>query len=144
MTTDYYKLGPGTLTLGTDPDESEFAMQLSNCRVDPTENVAAEDDLNLLDGSTLKGDPTATYSFALSGTAVQDLVENGFTDYCWQNKGVSVAFVFVPVTARAAQVSGTCRITPITIGGPVKTRNQADFTFQCTGTDPAFTPEAAG
>jgi hypothetical protein len=141
MPTDSYKLGPGTLTLGTDPDENEFAMQLTNCRVDPTENVNAGDDLNLLDGSTLDGEDDVTYDYTVAGTAVQDLATDGFTDYCWQNRGLNVAFEFVPVTARAATVTGTCRIRPITIGGDVKVRNTADFEFAVIG-DPEFTPDA--
>lgn len=140
--TDSYKPGPGTLTLGTLPDQSEFALQLTNCRVDPSENVDEGDDLNTLDGGTLQGDDNVTYTYELAGTAVQDLVDSGFTAYCWDNKGVEVAFSFVPVTARLAKVEGTCRIRPITIGGDVKARNTADFTFTCTGAEPVFTPQA--
>lgn len=144
MATDSYKLGPGTLSLGTDPDDSEFAMQLTNIRVDPSENVDEGDDLNLFDGTTLEGDDNVTYSYELSGTAVQDLVASGFTAYCWQNKGLTVAFKFVPVTARSTGgtegfLDGTCRIRPITVGGDVKTRNTTDFTFVAFGVD--FTPE---
>lgn len=135
--TDSYKLGPGTLTLGTDPDDNEFSMQLTNCRVEPTES--ANDNLDLLDGTTLDGG--ADYTFTLQGTAVQDLVAEGFTDYTWQNMGVTVAFEFVPVTARVAKVTGSCRVVPVTIGGDVKQRNISDFTFQCIGT-PDFTPAA--
>jgi hypothetical protein len=138
--TDSYKLGPGTLTLGTAPDDSEFSMQLTNCRVDPSENVDEGDDLNLLDGSTLEGDDNVTYSYELSGTAVQDLLDTGFTAYCWDNKGLTVDFDFVPVTARVANVTGQVRIRPITIGGDAKTRNTSDFTFTVIG-DPDFTPE---
>lgn len=139
--TDSYKLGPGTLTLGTDPDEAEFSMQLTNCRVEPTENVDEGDDLNLLDGSTLQGEDNVTRDYTLSGTSVQDLNDTGFTAYTWDNRGTEVAFVFVPVTARVAQVTGTCRIVPLTIGGDVKTRNTSDFTFPCTGDEPEFTPQ---
>lgn len=140
MATDQYKLGPGTLTLGTDPDEHEFNMQLTKCSVDPSESVSSGDDLNLLDGSTLEGDDDVTYDYVLTGEAVQDLVEDGFTDYCWQNKGLEVSFVFVPVTARVAAVTGVCRIKPIQIGGDVKIRNVASFDFAVIG-DPVFTPD---
>lgn len=139
--TDSYKLGPGTLTLGTDPDEAEFAMQLTNCRVTPTENVDEGDDLNLLDGSTLQGEDNVTYDYVLQGTAVADLNDTGFTAYTWDNRGVEVAFEFVPVTARIASVTGTCRISPVEIGGDAKVRNTPSFTFACTGDDPEFTPQ---
>lgn len=134
--TDSYRLGPGTLTLGG----SEFNMQLSNCRVDPTENVDSGDDLNLLDGSTLEGVDDATYSYVLAGTIVQDLNDDGITAYTWANKGDEVAFVFTPVTARVAAIEGTVRIVPLTIGGDVKARNTADFSFAIIG-EPEFTPQ---
>jgi hypothetical protein len=136
--TDHYKLGPGTLTLGSTP--TDFAMQLTNCRVEPTENVTEGDDLNLLDGSTLLGEDDVTYSYVLAGTAVQDLAASGFTDYTWDNKGVTVDFVFTPVTARAATVTGECRIVPLQIGGDVKVRNTADFSFAVIG-EPVFAPD---
>lgn len=141
--TDSFKLGPGTLTLGTDPDDAEFSMQLSNCRVDPSESVTAGARLNLLDGGELKDDDTATYSFVLAGTAVQDLIETGIVAYTWENKGETVAFVFVPVTAREASITGHVRIVPLSVGGDVKVRNTATFSFACTGADPVFVPDEA-
>lgn len=138
--TDSYKLGPGTLTLGDAPGD-EFNMQLSNARVSPTENVDQGDDLNLLDGSTLQGEDNVTYDYVLQGTAVQDLNDTGFSAYTWDNAGVEVPFTFVPVTARVAQVEGTCRISPVEIGGDVKVRNTTTFTFACTGDAPVFTPQ---
>lgn len=141
MPTDSYKVGPGTLTLGTDPDDAEFSMQITSCRVEPTENVDSGDDLNLLDGSTLDGEDNVSYDYVLAGTAVQDLATNGFVDYCWDNKGDEVAFVFVPNTARAASVTGTVRIAPVTIGGDAKTRPTSDFSFACIG-EPVYAPDA--
>lgn len=139
--TDHYKLGPGSLTLGSTP--TDFAMQLTNARVEPTENVTEGEDLNLLDGSTLLGEDDVTYSYVLAGTAVQDLNASGFTDYTWDNAGVEVPFTFIPNTARGAAVgvTGTCRVSPVAIGGDVKVRNTTDFTFAIIGT-PTFTPDA--
>lgn len=139
--TDSYRQGPGTLTLGTDPDDLEFSMQLTNCRVEPSENVTAGDVLKLLNGEDLRDDDQVDYTFTLAGTAVQDLVADGITDYTWQNAGVEVAFVFVPRTSRVASVSGTVRIAPITIGGDNAKRNTADFSWAIIGT-PEFTPHA--
>lgn len=140
MPTDSYKLGPGTLTLGTGLTEIECNIQLTNARVVPTENVTEGDDLNLLDGSTLDGEDNVTYDYTLEGTVVQDLVDTGVTAYTWEHKGEEVAFEFVPVTARDAAVAGTVRVVPLQIGGDVKTRNTADFTMACIG-EPTFTPE---
>lgn len=143
MATDSYKLGPGSLILGVGVDDAEYSQQLTNCRVDPTENVEEGDDLDLLDGTTLDGDDNVTYDYALSGTLVQDLNVDGFTDYTWSNAGDEVGFKFIPNTARGAAVgvTGTCRLVPVTIGGDVKKRNTSDFTFAIIGT-PTFTPDS--
>lgn len=143
MATDSYRLGPGTLTLGVGVDDNEYSAQLTNCRVDPTENVEEGDDLELLDGSTLEGDDVASYDYTLAGSIVQDLNVDGFTDYTWQNAGVEVGFSFIPNTARGAAVgiTGTCRLVPVTVGGDVKKRNTSDFTFAIIGT-PEFTPDS--
>lgn len=148
MATDSYKLGPGTLTLDDGgADEIEVSAQLSNCRVEPTENVTEGEDLNLLDGSTLAGEDDVTRSYVLAGTAVQDLnattlTPKGFTDFTWDNKGEELAFTFIPATARGAAVgvTGICRIVPLQIGGDVKVRNTADFSFAIIG-EPVFAPD---
>lgn len=136
MPTDHYKPGPGTLTLGG----TEFSMQLRNCRVEPTENVTEEEDLDLLDGTTLAGEDDVTRTYTLSGTAVQDLNDTGLLAYTWANAGDEVAFVFTPKTARTAAVSGTCRIVPLVIGGDANARAMADFSFACIG-EPTLVPQ---
>lgn len=140
--TDYYRVGPGTLTLGTGLDEAEVSAQCSNARVTPSESVQSGDDIDLLDGSRLKGEDNVSYTFVLQGTMVQDLVATGFLAYSWEHKGEEVEFVYVPNTAREATVEGTCRIVPLEVGGAAKSRPTSDFSFPCTGADPAFTPES--
>lgn len=143
MATDSYKLGPGSLILGVGVDDNEYSSQVTNCRVEPTENVEEGDDLDLLDGTTLDGEDNVTYDYALAGTIVQDLNVDGFTDYTWSNKGTEVGFKFIPNTARGATVgfTGTVRIVPVLVGGDVKKRNTADFTFAIIG-DPTWTPDS--
>lgn len=150
MATDSYKLGPGTLTFdkgGT--DEIEVSAQVRNARVESTENVTEEEDMDLLDGSTLLGQDNVTRDYVLAGTVVQDLnavamTPKGFTDWTWQNRGEELDFEFVPNTARGATtaVTGTCRIVPLTIGGDVKVKNTADFSFAVVGAEPTFTPDS--
>lgn len=148
MATDSYKLGPGTLTLDDGgADEIEVSAQLSNCRIEPSENVDEGDDLDLLDGTTLLGEDNVTRSYVLAGTAVQDLnattlTPKGFTDWSWDHKGAELAFTFIPNTARGATVgvAGTVRVIPLQIGGDAKIRNTADFSWVVIG-EPTFTPD---
>ena len=140
MPTDSYKLGPGTLTLTAGVDVMELNVQTTNARIEPAENVTEGEDLNLLDGSTLAGDDDVSFSYVLAGTMVQDLNDTGVTAWTWDHKGETVTFDFVPVTTRVASVTGDCVVVPVQIGGDVKVRNTADFSFRVVG-DPVFTPE---
>lgn len=143
MATDSYKLGPGVLMLGTDPDDLSFEQQMTNTRLEPSENVDAGETFNLLDGGEVTDDDNVTYTYVLAGTALQDLNVDGFTDYCYANKGTNVAFKFIPNTARGATVgvTGICRIAPILIGGDVKVRNTAPWSFVVVG-DVDWTPDS--
>lgn len=143
MATDSYKLGPGTLKLGTGIDQLAFEQQMTNTRLEPSENVDAGETFDLLDGGAVTDEDNVTYTYVLAGTALQDLNTDGFTDYCYTNKGETVAFEFIPNTARGAGVGveGECRIAPILIGGDVKVRNTAPWSFVVVG-DPVFTPDA--
>lgn len=133
--TNSYKLGPGVFTIGVGP--LAVQAQLTNLRVEWSENVTSEEDLNLLDGTTLQGDQSATYRATISGNVVQDLAAAGFVAFTWDSKGEEVAFTFVPNNDITREVTGTCVPVPVTIGGDVKTRPRSDFTFRCVG-DPVL------
>lgn len=137
MTIKSYKLGPGTLTLGSGPLAVEG--QLTNCRVTPSESVTSTDAIKVLSGEELAGDDTATYTYALEGTLLQDLDTAGVIDWSWDNKGTEQSFTFTPNTVEAATVSGTLTPVPLAIGGDVASRPTSDFTWRIKGT-PTFTP----
>lgn len=135
MPIESYKLGPGTLTFGTTP--TDFSCQVTAATINPSENVEEEDAIPVLCGEELTGEDNVTHTFTISGTLLQDLAADGIVDYTWQNMGQNVPFVFVPSTSAARQVTGTCRIVPLSIGGEVKQRATSDFEFAIIGT-PTF------
>lgn len=136
MTVKSYKLGPGTLTLGAAP--LDVSGQITNCRVEASENVTTIGDaLELLSGETLAAEESAAYRFTLAGSLVQDLAANGVIDYTWLNKGLEVPFTFVPSTAEGREVTGVVVPIPLTIGGDVKSRPTSDFSWRVIG-DPDF------
>lgn len=128
-----YKLGPGTLVLdpGADFDAS---TQLKNCRVEPSEQVDSEDAIPVLSGDEIAAEETATYTFKLSGSVLQDLEAAGFVAFTWDHMGETMPFTFIPRTDADRQVTGTVRVAPVTIGGDVKSRPDSDFTWSCIGT----------
>jgi hypothetical protein len=135
MAIESYKVGPGSLTLGSGP--LNVSAQVTAAQVVASENVEEEDDINVLSGEVLEGEDTATIDYVLTGTFLQDLAASGVVDYSWQNAGDEVAFIYIPNTVEDRQVSGTLRLVPLTIGGTAKTRATADFEWAIIGT-PVF------
>lgn len=140
MPINSYKLGPGTLTLGSGP--LDVSAQVRACRVVPSENVETEEAVPVLTGEELPAEETATYTYTLEATLLQDLAAAGVVDYSWTTRGQWVAFRFVPSTAAGREVEGEVRVVPIAIGGDVRSRPTSDIQWRCRGAagaaDPAF------
>lgn len=137
-----HQLGPGSLTLGA--GAMEVNAQLTSCQVNPAENVEETDAIKVLSGETVDGTESATYTFTLSGTFLQDLgAASSVVAFSWTNMGTEQPFTFVPNTAAAQEVSGTLVVVPLTIGGEeVDAAPMAsDFTWRIKGT-PTYGPVA--
>lgn len=136
MAVQSYKMGPGTLTLGTAGAE-DVSAQVTNARVEPAEEVTTTDAIPVLSGEEIPAEDDVTHAFTLAGTFLQDITLGGVIDYTWTNAGDTVDFVFIPNTTAARQVSGQCRLVPLTVGGDVKSRPTTDFSWKVIGT-PTF------
>jgi len=135
MAIQSYKPGPGTLKLGVAP--LDVSCQVTDMAVEPSENVKTSDPLPVLCGEELTGDDEASVTFRLKGNLLQDLAAAGVIDFSWTNSGDEIPFEFVPSTALAREVTGTVRVVPLKIGGPVKQRATSDLDWACIGT-PVF------
>lgn len=135
MAIQSYKLGPGTLLLGSAP--LDISAQVTSCQVAATENVSTTEAVDVLSGLQLAAEEDVTFSYVISGNLLQALEAGGVVDWTWENAGQVVDFVFVPRNDVDRAVGGQCTIVPVTIGGDVKTRPQSDFSFRCSGT-PVF------
>lgn len=124
-----YKMNEGTLSLGSVETSIDATAQVTEGAVEWSEDV--EDAVPTLSGEELEGD--ATYGATLTGTVIQDLEDGGLTDYTWANKGKIVPFEFSPSTATGRTITGMVRLSPLKVGGEVKTKPTADFTWACIG-----------
>jgi hypothetical protein len=142
MTIVESRLKAGTLTLGgtSGTGGTDFACQVTNCRITPS----SDDDGDAQE--TLSGDVIAAgkkVSYVLAGTAIQDFDSpDGFQSYCHENATQTVEFSWNP-SATSPTYSGTCVIVPVEIGGDVNSRLTTDFEFDING-DYTETPPAAG
>lgn len=132
MTIRSYTLGPGTLTLGETPHAA--SAQVTNCRLVPSEEVKSEDALPTLDGDELAGSEIASIKWKLEGTVIQDLGATSTTKFSWDNSGDEIPFTFVPSTAEGDSFAGDIRMVPLQVGGDVKKKNTADFSWSVIGT----------
>lgn len=139
MTIQSYKMGPGTLKLGT-AGALDVSCQVTSCRVAASENVDTDDDVDVLCGEVLKGDETVDYTWELSGTMLQDLATAGVVAWSWTNKGTWMDFNFIPNTVGARGITGQVRPIPLDAGGDSKTRPTSDFTWAARGPAAAASP----
>lgn len=130
MAINSYIIGPGSLVFGDPGSPEEIAAQITSATVTPSTDVG--DVTDVLSGEQLPGDRTTTW--VLEGNFLQDISTTGITTYTLDNAGVVVPFIYIPNSAEARSVSGTLTIDPTAIGGDVKARAAADFSFGVIGT----------
>lgn len=133
MAISSYKMGPGTLKLGTGGTEDASA-QVTRCVVSTAESVSSTDDVIVLTGETLDGEDTVSLDWTLSGALLQDITSAGLIEYTWTNAGDEVDFEFIPNTAAGRKVTGVCRLVPLAVGGDANSRPSSDFEFKVIGT----------
>jgi len=129
MTVKSYKVGPGTLTVGTAGTAKDFTAQVTEMAVEWSEDV--EDGLPTLDGGELDG--AANYTAVLTGTVVQDISDGGMVEWTWTNKGKLFPFTYTPSTEVGAAFAGVVRVRPLNVGGEVKSKPTADLEWTCIG-----------
>ena len=133
MTVNSFKMGPGTLKLGTG-GTFDVSAQVTACTVAAAESVDTDDDVPVLSGEVLAGDETVSLDWTIGGNFVQDIASAGVIAYTWTNASDEVDFEFVPNTVAGRKVSGVCRLVPLSVGGDVKTKPRSDFEWAVIGT----------
>jgi hypothetical protein len=128
-------LGPGTLILGSVGTQLDMSCQLTEIAVQAEGD--SEDPENTLCGDQIAG--ARTYAWTLTGSAFQDVVADGLTDFTWKHAGVEMPFKFVPDSTGTAAVTGRVTVDPLMLGGTVKQKNKAEFEWGIVGT-PTFDP----
>jgi hypothetical protein len=127
-------MGPGTLTLGTDPDDLEVSAQVKTFRVECSENVKTTDPVPMLSGDELVTADVVSRTWKVTGKIQQDLAAAGVVAFTWDAAGEVVSFVFTPRTSAGRKVTGVCRLVPISVGGDAKTQPDSDISWTAGGT----------
>lgn len=133
MAIQSYKMGPGTLTLGAGGAQ-DVSAQVRACTVACSESSTTEDAIPVLTGEEIPEEEAVTLAWSIAGSFLQDIAVAGLVAYTWANASEEVPFEFVPNTAAGRQVTGTCRLVPLSIGGDVKSRPTTDFEWKIVDT----------
>lgn len=141
MTIKTERLGPGTMTLGSDPIAG-LSSQVRKMSVVWSESVNTREPLPVLSGEEIPEASTATYAATLQGTFLQDLSLDGVIAWSWAQKGIEHPFEFIPSTAGGRTITGILVPSPLTVGGDVDPQAKeeplaSDFTWRIIG-DPSL------
>lgn len=129
MTVNITRLGPGVLTFGESDSLSTWSSQVTKCSVVP--EVKTDDPVPVLSGESAPGERTE--AFTIKGTILQDLgAATSISEWTWEHRGETMAFKFVPNSAKGKAVLGECTIEATEIGGEVSANATAEFEFPCT------------
>lgn len=134
-----YKLGPGSLELGPELTELVVSAQVRSMLVRAAERVTRVEAVPVLSGEELEGSETVDHDWTLVGNVIQDIDLGGFVDWSWVNRGLPVAFRFIPSTAKGRTCTGIVVAVPLDFGGDVDgtTRPEAAISWRITQ-DPAL------
>lgn len=121
-------LGPGTFKItGEGSEAKDFSADLTKAQLNPS--VSSDDPTTYLDGSQ---ETNTSTSWTFEGTIGDDFSENGLQAWCFDNDGKTFPFEFVPNKAGGIKWTGDVTVTPVGVGGDVKTKNTNDFSFPVT------------
>jgi hypothetical protein len=137
MTINSTRIGPGVLSFGG----TAFQAQCRSAVLQVTEVVDSTEKVDVLSGETLAQQDTATYTYALAVTFLQDLGQTalaGIVGYTWANAGQTKAVIYTPNNAAAAGTKTwtmNVRVVPLNVGGDVQAQAaQSDVVMQVIGT----------
>lgn len=125
----------GVLTV----DAVAFNAQATNVALVPSTKEVG-DPVEVLSGDKIAAEDETTWALVFTG--IQDFDESaGWIEFARANAGETVAFTFQPSAAVNPSYAGTCKVRPVTIGGPVATRLTSDASWPIvTGPTPDYTP----
>ena len=112
------RLKVGTLTI----DAVSFASQATNVTLTPKTDQEG-DPIEVLSGETITADDLTSWEMQIE--AIQDFDDpDGFVNFALANAGELVAYSWKPNDSPDCPTySGSVRVRPVPIGGPVATRN---------------------
>jgi hypothetical protein len=123
-------VGAGTFTIGAAGLLTNFSSQVTSIKLVPSAETG--DSIPVLSGESVAGEFSETYT--IEGTLLQDFgVATSKVEWLYAHSGETHVFEFDPATTGLTKITGSLVVTAVEIGGDVKTKPTADFSFTCVG-----------
>lgn len=127
MTTKIRTLGPGVLK-STDPTAArDLSADVTKVMLNPSNS--SDDAVNFLDGSS---EVNTTTSWTLDATVMDDYTLGGINQWCLDHAGQTIPMRFVPTSDGETAYRFDATVTPIGIGGDVKSKPTQDLSWPIT------------
>lgn len=127
MTTKIRTLGPGSFKITDASNGRDFSADITKAQLNPSNSN--DDTTTFLDGSE-EASTTTTWTF--EATVTDDFSEQGLAAWCFDHAGQTLQAEFVPNTGGKIKWKFNVLVTPVGIGGDVKTKNTNDISFTAT------------
>ena len=117
-------LGPGSFIIKTGDSGKDLSVDLAKAKLTPS--TSTDDPVTFLDGSQ---EINTNTTWAFEGTVMDDFTTGGLAAWLFDSMGKTMEATFVPANNGTIEWNMKVIITPIAIGGDVKTKNTQDLQF---------------
>lgn len=132
-------LGPGSFKITDTDTGKDFSADLTKAQLNPSNS--SDDPVTYLDGSE---ETNTSTTWTMEGTIGDDFSEDGLPTWCFDHANETLPFEFIPNKAGGIKWTGNVTVTPVAMGGDVKSKNTNDFSFPVTNlAHAAYTPATA-
>lgn len=127
MTGKIRTLGPGIFKITDGATGHDFSADLTKAQLNPSNS--SDDPTKYLDGSE-ETNTSTTWTF--EGTVGDDFSENGVSVWLFDHAGQTLAAEFAPNKEGKVKWTFNVTITPVAVGGDVKSKNSNDLSLPAT------------
>lgn len=120
-------LGPGSFNITDEKNGRDFGADLTKAQLNPSNS--SDDPTTYLDGSQ---EANTSTTWTMEGTIGDDFSAEGLSVWCFDHANETLPFEFVPNKTGAIKWTGDVTVTPVGVGGDVKSKNTNDFSFPVT------------
>ena len=120
-------LGPGSFNITDEKNGRDFSADLTKAQLNPSNS--SDDPTTYLDGSQ---EANTSTTWTMEGTIGDDFSAEGLSVRCFDHANETLPFEFVPNKTGAIKWTGDVTVTPVAVGGDVKSKNTNDFSFPVT------------